>query len=177
MNKPAFLFLLFLVQFQAKSFEDERNMILFEKLHSQNQQLWKFIKNRKKKEAAHTDKFIQPSVLQISHAGYQNSDFSTFQQIRKKSTDSSNYKFSKKKSKIKRSYPDYLKSDPADDDLNLDKTEKTDNPFRPKGWQLSDELDQKLKVSSSSTKKSSESPKLIKKSDRSDVNSPSIVEK
>ena len=68
MNKPALLFLLFLVQFQAKSFEDERNMILFEKLHSQNQKLWKFIKDKKKKEAAYTDKFIQPSMLQISHA-------------------------------------------------------------------------------------------------------------
>ena len=71
MYRKAVLFLIFLFQLEAQSYEDERNKILFEKLHTQNQKLWNFIGAKKKKEIAKSEKLIEPSELLISHAKLQ----------------------------------------------------------------------------------------------------------
>ena len=128
---------------EANAFDEERNKILFEKLHAQNQRLWTFINNKKISENKDSISFIRPSSIQISHAGRHKpsrklsvaTDENPVETVENDSTVAI--------SKPRVKYPDYLKEDPADEDLNVEDVLNTQNPHRPKGWQSSDLEDEK----------------------------------
>tara|TARA_Y100000589_G_C27172441_1_gene637292 strand:- start:272 stop:1420 length:1149 start_codon:yes stop_codon:yes gene_type:complete len=150
---------IFSVQVEVESFETERNKALFEKLHSQNQMLWNFISRKKKSEQSKSDKFIKPSELRISYVSPSVSNNS--KPI--KATNNSTIKVTKGLSNngiVKKSFRDYLKYDPADEDLNPDNTGQFGQSLRPKGWQSDDQFD----VNNSSLKSSTNAPVESQKS-------------
>ncbi len=155
MHKIVLLLALFSSQVNAESFEDARNKILFEKLHSQNQKLWTFINRKKKKEDENKVKFSSPTELQISYAKPK--------AINQKSIDSGIQQSSLIVSKDTKSYPNYLVSDPADDDLNYGNEVDVTNPPRPKGWQSGDDIQDDVSSSSSPTVKLTDSQELSNK--------------
>jgi len=155
---------MFSVQVEAESFETERNKALFEKLHSQNQMLWNFINRKKKNEELKSDKFIKPSELQISYVSPSVSNTSKPMKVSKDKI-------------VKKSFRDYLKYDPADEDLNPDSTGQFGQPSRPKGWQSDDQPGVSNSSQKSSSSESVELQKSTEKTAQQSIKTPPETEK
>lgn len=162
MYKLFLIFYLVLFQIEVESFEDERNKVLFEKLYAQNQRLWTFVNNKKKIESKNQTEYIRPSAIKISHLSRG--------KVEKKSSSKTNDDppvnlaptgSIKAAPKSIKSYPDYLVSDPADDDLQVDSSEQLGNLPRPKGWQADDEIGEESSTIRDLKGSPEESPKLV----------------
>ena len=158
------IFFVVLSLVESNSFDEERNKILFEKLHAQNQRLWTFINSQKTFENKDSISFIRPSSIQVSHAGRYKSrqkllvaaDENPMEIVKNDPTITV--------SNTRGKYPDYLKEDPADADVNFEDVTNTQNPHRPKGWQSSDLEDEKKRATQAPKVETKSSGKVLYKS-------------
>ncbi len=162
MRAITLLLIIFSVQIKAESLEDQRNQVLFEKLHSQNQKLWSFINSKKKNETENKMFFTRPSELKIAHLKPNVSNKLNTSTQKGSSDTLQDSKVLQDKTSLKKQFPNYLIKDPADDDLLSDDTGQFDQPLRPKGWQSDDQPDVKNKSSESSSKKFNNSTEITK---------------
>ena len=149
---------------EANSFDEERNKILFEKLHAQNQRLWTFINNKKTSENQDSFSFIRPSSIQISHAGRYKSSRKPSVATNQNPVETVENDSTVAMSNPRVKYPDYLKEDPADKDLDFEDVLNTQNPHRPKGWQSSDLEDEKKHATQAPESETKSSGKVLYKS-------------